>query len=120
MLPTVISCLEYKIFSVTYTNGTTNKEVNSLKKTFNVFSVIALILTIIGALNWLAVGIFGFNFVSFITFGMVWLERLLYILVGVAGIFMIVWLCVSRFKMVDTETSYRNYKYSEHRVTENN
>ena len=91
-----------------------------MKKTFNVFSVIALILTIIGALNWLVVGIFGFNFVSFITFGMVWLERLLYILVGVAGIFMIVWLCASRFKMVDTETSYRNYKYSEHRVTENN
>ena len=84
-----------------------------MKKVFNVFSVIALILTIIGALNWLAVGIFGFNFVNFLSFGMVWLERLVYILVGIAGIFMIVWLCVSRFNMVETDTTYRDYKYAE-------
>lgn len=90
---------------------------NALKKVFNVFSVIALILTIIGALNWLSVGIFGFNFVNFITFGMVWLERLLYILVGIAGIYMIVWLCVSRFNMVQTDNSYRDYKYAEHNGT---
>ena len=91
-----------------------------MKKVFNVFSVIALILTIVGALNWLAVGIFGFNFVNWITFGMVWIERLLYILVGISGVFMIVWLCVSRFNMVETDNSYRDYKYSEHRVTDNN
>ncbi len=84
-----------------------------MKKAFNVFSVIALILTIIGALNWLAVGIFGFNFVNFITFGMVWLERLIYILVGIAGIYMIVWLCVSHFNMVENDTTYRDYKYAE-------
>ena len=53
-----------------------------MRKTFNVLSVIALVLTIIGALNWLLVGIFTFNFVTWITFGMVWLERLIYILVG--------------------------------------
>ena len=86
-----------------------------LKRTFNVFSVIALILTIVGALNWLAIGIFGFNCVAWITFGMMWLERLLYILVGIAGIYMIVWLCVSRFNMVERDTTYRDYKYSEHR-----
>ena len=48
-----------------------------MKRTFNVFSVIALILTIIGALNWLAIGIFDFNVVAWISFGMMWLERLL-------------------------------------------
>ncbi len=85
-----------------------------MKKTFNVFSVIALILTIVGALNWLAIGIFGFNVVSWITFGVTWLERLLYILVGIAGIYMIVWLCVSRFRMVE-DSDYRNYKYGEPR-----
>ncbi len=84
-----------------------------MKKVFNVFSVIALILTIVGALNWLVVGIFGFNFVNFISFGMVWLERLLYILVGIAGIYMIVWLCVSRFNMIQNDTTYRDYKYAE-------
>ena len=86
-----------------------------MKKTFNVFSVIALIFTIVGALNWLTVGIFGFNFVTWITFGMAWLERLVYILVGLNGIYMIVWLCVSRFNMVEQDTSYRDYKYAEHR-----
>ena len=86
-----------------------------MKKTFNVFSVIALILAIVGAINWLLIGIFGFNLVNWITFGMAWIERLLYILVGIAGVYMIVWLCVSRFNMVQNESGYRDYKYSEHR-----
>ena len=86
-----------------------------MKKTFNVFSVIALILTIVGALNWLVLGIFSFNFVTWITFGMMWLERLVYILVGISGIYMIVWLCVSRFNMVETSSDSRDYKYSQHR-----
>lgn len=90
-----------------------------MKKTFNVFSVIALILTIVGALNWLCVGIFGFNFVNWITFGMMWLERLLYILVGIGGIYMIVWLCVSRGQMVERDTTTRDYKYSEHKTIRN-
>ena len=70
-------------------------------KVFNVFSIIALIVTIVGALNWLAVGIFGFNFVNFITFGMAWLERAVYILVGLSGIFMIVWLALCGADMAD-------------------
>ena len=50
-----------------------------MKTTFNVLSVIALVLTIVGALNWLLIGIFDFNLVAFITMGTLWLERLLYI-----------------------------------------
>lgn len=102
---------------LSHTIGTTYKEGKSVKKTFNVFSVIALVLTIIGALNWLSVGIFGFNFVTWISFGMMWLERLIYILVGVSGVFMFVWLCVSRGQMVEQDTATRNYKYAEHRTT---
>ncbi|MEG1528440.1 MAG: DUF378 domain-containing protein [Clostridia bacterium] len=63
-------------------------------RTFNVFSVISLILVIIGALNWMVVGIFNFNFVSFITGTWTWLERTIYILVGVASIYLIIWSCV--------------------------
>lgn len=63
-------------------------------KTFQVFSVIAIILTIAGALNWLAVGLLGFNLVEFLSFGMGWIERLVYILVGLSGIFMIIRLAV--------------------------
>ncbi len=70
-------------------------------KTFNVFSVIALILTIAGALNWLSVGIFGFNLVGWVTFGMTWLERTIYVLVGAGGIFMIIWLALSRAHMAE-------------------
>lgn len=83
------------------------------------FSVIALILTIIGALNWLAIGIFDFNAVAWISFGMMWLERLLYILVGVAGVYMIVWLCVSHCNMVENDVTTRDYKYTEHRTLHN-
>ncbi|MBQ2723603.1 MAG: DUF378 domain-containing protein [Clostridia bacterium] len=71
-----------------------------MKTTFNVLSVIALVLTIVGALNWLLIGIFDFNLVAFITMGTLWLERLLYILVGIAGIYMAIWLCASHFNMV--------------------
>ncbi|MBO5772232.1 MAG: DUF378 domain-containing protein [Clostridia bacterium] len=71
-----------------------------MKTTFNVLSVIALILTIVGALNWLLIGIFDFNLVAFITMGVLWLERLLYILVGIAGIYMAIWLFTSHFNMV--------------------
>jgi len=71
-----------------------------VKRGFNVVSIIALILIIIGALNWLLVGIFDFNFVGWITGSMIWLERVIYVLVGIAGIFMIAWLFVRKFDMV--------------------
>lgn len=83
------------ILTVQQTRRNTN-----LSKTFNVFSVIALVLTIVGALNWLLVGIFQFNFVNWITMGLSWLESVIYIVVGIAGIFMLVWLCTARCKMV--------------------
>jgi len=71
-----------------------------VKRGFNVVSIIALILIIIGALNWLLVGIFDFNFVGWITGSMIWLERAIYVLVGIAGIFMTAWLFVRKFDMV--------------------
>lgn len=49
---------------------------------------VALILTIIGALNWGLVGLFGFNLVAAI-FGGTFLEPLIYILVGLAGLWLI-------------------------------
>lgn len=74
-----------------------------MKKTFNVLSVIALLLTIIGAINWLLIGIFEFNLVNWITFDLLWLERTLYILVGLSGLYMLAWLFMARGKMTDTE-----------------
>lgn len=84
-----------------------------MNKTFNVFAVIALVLTVIGALNWLLVGIFGFNLVTWITMGTTWLESAIYIVVGIAGLFMLVWLFSARGRMVCND--YDN-KYTQRRT----
>lgn len=73
-----------------------------MKTTYNFFSIIALIIVIIGALNWFSVGIFGFNFVDWITGSISWIARVVYILVGIAGVYMIVWLSVARCRMAET------------------
>lgn len=109
----------YILSLFTHTSTTKDKEEQNVKKTFNVFSVIALVLTIVGALNWLCVGIFNFNVVTWVSFGMAWLERLLYVVVGVAGVYMLVWLCVSRGHMVEDDKTMRDYKYSEHGTLRN-
>jgi len=52
---------------------------------------IALILAIIGALNWGSIGLFGFDLVAFICGGqMAIVSRIIYTLVGLAGLW-----CVS-------------------------
>jgi uncharacterized membrane protein YuzA (DUF378 family) len=59
-------------------------------KSLNVLDWIALILVIIGGLNWGLVGIFGFNLVAWI-FGAVYvIARIIYILVALAAIYMII------------------------------
>ncbi len=83
-----------------------------MNKTFNALSVIALVLTIVGALNWLLVGIFDFNLVTWITMGTTWLINAIYIVVGIAGIFMLIWLFSARGKMVQND--YNN-KYAQRR-----
>ena len=52
-------------------------------------TLIALIITIIGALNWLLIGICGFNLVSWLTMGSEIAQRIIYILVGVAGAWLV-------------------------------
>lgn len=54
-----------------------------------VINNIALTLVIIGALNWLLVGLFEFNLVDAIFGTLSWLSRLIYILVGVSGLWSI-------------------------------
>ena len=49
----------------------------------------AIVLVIIGALNWLLIGLFGFNLVTAIFGGAPIVVALIYILVGLAGLWMI-------------------------------
>lgn len=50
---------------------------------------IALVLVIIGAINWGLVGIFNFNLVDTIFGAMSILSRIIYILVGISGLWTI-------------------------------
>ena len=51
-------------------------------------SKIALVLVVTGALNWLLIGVFNWNLVSALFGDIPWLERLIYILVGLSGVMM--------------------------------
>lgn len=55
----------------------------------NPVDLIALILVIVGGLNWGLVGLFDFNLVTTIFGGGSTLSRIIYILVGLAALYMI-------------------------------
>jgi len=61
----------------------------------NFWSILAFILTIIGGLNWLIVGIFRFNVVDWIFGFAPWIASIIYILVGLAAIYLICWLAIT-------------------------
>lgn len=50
---------------------------------------ISLALVIIGAVNWLLVGIFRFDLVAFLFGNLTWLSRIIYTLVGICGLYAI-------------------------------
>lgn len=54
-----------------------------------VIDTIALVLIIIGAINWGLVGIFNFNLVDAIFGAMSVINRIIYILVGISGLWAI-------------------------------
>ncbi len=54
-----------------------------------IFDKIALILTIIGAINWGSIGIFGFDLVAFLFGSGSILSRIVFTLVGLAGLWCI-------------------------------
>lgn len=49
----------------------------------------ALTIVIIGAINWLLIGIFRFDLVAFLFGDMSWLSRIVYALVGICGLYLI-------------------------------
>lgn len=61
-------------------------------------NIIALILTIIGSLNWLLVGIFSWNLVTWI-FGVGVFARIIYVIVGLAGIWLLIQLLLRRSRL---------------------
>jgi uncharacterized membrane protein YuzA (DUF378 family) len=59
-------------------------------KNLNALDWIALILVVVGGLNWGLVGIFGFDLVAWIFASIYIVARIVYILVAVAAIYMII------------------------------
>lgn len=53
------------------------------------FDNTSLSLVIIGAVNWLLVGLFEFDLVAFLFGNMSWLSRIIYALVGLAGLYLL-------------------------------
>ena len=49
----------------------------------------ALTISIIGAINWGLIGLFRFDLVAFIFGEMSWLSRIVYVLVGICGIYLL-------------------------------
>ena len=70
-------------------------------------TVIAIILTVIGSLNWLLVGMFNFNLVTFI-FGTGVFTVAIYVLVGLAGIWMLYYLFRTKLR-VDPVKKVKSY-----------
>lgn len=71
-----------------------------------VIDKIALTLAIIGALNWGAIGLFGFDAVAFLFGGqMAVFSRVIYALVGLAGL----WCITLLFRSFDEETGHARH-----------
>lgn len=49
----------------------------------------ALTIAIIGAVNWGLIGLFRFDLVAFLFGDMSWLSRIVYVLVGLCGLYLI-------------------------------
>lgn len=65
-------------------------------------SIISFILVIVGALVWFLVGLFSFDLVAFLFGTMSIVSRIVYCLVGLAGLFMIFFMIAYRpFKRVE-------------------
>ena len=52
-------------------------------------TLIAVVLTVVGALNWLLIGLFAFDLVAFLFGAMSVLTRIVYSLVGISALWMI-------------------------------
>lgn len=48
----------------------------------------ALVIVLIGAVNWGLIGFFRFNLVTFLFGDMVWVTRIIYALVGICGLYL--------------------------------
>ncbi len=78
-----------------YNNKQKTKLLNERSKQMKIINTIALILVIIGGINWGLIGLFNFNLVDFLFGEGSILTRVIYILVGLASLW-----CISLFAKI--------------------
>lgn len=81
-----------------FKNGYINKEKGGFK--MNIVQKTALVLTVIGALNWGMIGLFNFDLVATLFGSMTLVTRTIYTLVGIAGLINIMLFFVNLDEMV--------------------
>ena len=73
------NCIRLELLDILFAGG------NDMK----VWNCLALVITIIGAINWGLIGLFDFNLVSFLFGAGSIITRIIYILVGICGIYLL-------------------------------
>ena len=63
---------------------------NTTEKSLEIIDIVALVLLFVGGVTWGLMGIFNWNLVSAIFSAVPFLERLVYVLVGISAIYMAV------------------------------
>ena len=76
------------------------------EKDMIITNIIALCVLILGSLNLFTLGVFSWNFLSW-AFGVGVFVRILYALVGIAGIWMLIQLCVRRKRLFSEDETMK-------------
>lgn len=72
-------------------------------------NIVALSIMIFGCVNWFLVGVFSWNLVTAI-FGLGIVTRILYAIVGLAGIWMLIQLIMRRTRLFSKDPNVRSMK----------
>ncbi len=72
-------------------------------------NIVALSIMLLGSLNWFLVGVFSWNLITAI-FGLGVVTRILYAIVGLAGIWMLIQLIMRRTRLFSRDTNVKTTK----------
>ncbi|MEG1508826.1 MAG: DUF378 domain-containing protein [Clostridia bacterium] len=88
-------------------------------------TILSILLVIVGAANWFSVGVFNFNFVDWIFQNAYLGARIVYGIVGVAGLWLIIYLIYNKFspkriRAIENSSKHYNSKLEDTANTDEN
>ena len=72
-------------------------------------NIVALSIVILGSLNWFLVGVFSWNLITAI-FGLGIITRILYAIVGLAGIWLLIQLIIKRSRLFNKDAGVKTMR----------